>query len=105
MRKLSRSSFSPTSRPRRGETAPMRLEVLTDLLQLPREAEVDHRDGGDYQEDEDGDRRGEAVVDPAATLSTGEREAHRVRNEDVRRARRLRRSGDRRAARGAAVAG
>src|SRR6267378_3441263 len=89
MRKVSRASFSPTARPRRGETMPERLEVFTDLFQLTREAEVDHGDAGDDEEDEDGDRRREAVVDTAAALSTGEREAHRVRDEDVRRAGRL----------------
>src|ERR1700716_4304959 len=57
MRKPSRSSFNPTSTPRRGATAPERLEVLTDLLQLPREAEGDHRDAGNDQEDEHRDRR------------------------------------------------
>src|SRR3979409_2521479 len=89
MRNVSRASFSPTARPRRGETMPERLEVLTDLLELPREAEVDHRDAGDYQEDEARYRRREAVVDAAATLSAGEREAYRVRDQDVRRAGRL----------------
>src|SRR3981081_3955912 len=89
MRNVSRSSFSPTSRPRRGETAPLGLGFLPASLRLPREAEVDHRDAGDYQEDEDGDRGREAVVDAPATLSAGEREPDRVRDEDVRRARRL----------------
>src|SRR5256885_1664491 len=75
-------SAMPTRR--RGATACAVSEILTDLLQLTRQAEVERGDPGRNEEDEDRERGREAVVDAAPTLSAGEREAERVRDEDVR---------------------
>src|SRR5213594_2179288 len=98
MTKLRRRSLSAIPTPRRGATACAVSEILTDLFQLVRQAEVERGDSRRDEEDEHRQRGGEAVIDAAATLSAGEREAERVRDENVRRSGGLRRSRDRRTA-------
>src|SRR2546421_5094429 len=98
MTKPKRMSRRAIATPRRGDTACAVSEVLTDLLQLPRQAEVEGRDPCRDQEDEHRERGRKAVVDAAAALAAGEREAERVRDEDVRRPGGLRRARDRGAA-------
>src|SRR3989454_8031852 len=78
MTKLRRSSLSAIPTPRRDATACAVSEILTDLLQLARQAEVERGDSGRDEEDEHRQRGREPVIDAAATLSAGEREAERV---------------------------
>src|SRR2546423_7342161 len=98
MTKPSSRNFSAIVTRRRGATACAVSEILTDLLQLTRQAEVERGDPGRDEEDEHRERGCEAVVDASATLSAGERETEGVRDEDVRRPGRLGRARDRRAA-------
>src|SRR6059036_3524509 len=84
MTKLRSRSLSAIPTPRRGATACAVSEILTDLLQLARQAEVERGDPGRDEEDEHRQRGGEAVIDAAATLSAGERKAEGVRDEILR---------------------
>src|SRR5690554_2994261 len=57
-----------------------RLDILTDLLPHTGVAELEDGNRTDNKEDDDGDSRGKAVVDPAAT---GKRQVVDVADQDV----------------------
>src|SRR5512137_284736 len=59
-----------------------RLDILAQLLERPRHAEVDRADRRDDEEDDDGDRAGESHLVPALAF---ERETIGVAQEDVSR--------------------